>query len=364
MSEKFQGQQFPAPKSTVQIPKSDLIEGIEWLGEYEPYSEEGVKGDSFPLTWADDDNIYTSAGDPCWGDSINGLDFEKVTGNIPNHNIEKINEMPEYLGWGGEGPKPTGLISIGGTLYLAFQNLNHNQVINEKHYSFIIECLHGYDAHIISSKDYGKTWQPSFAEITTPMFPGRTFGSPAFINFGKDNQGARDSYVYAMSGQTWDNGDSCRLGRVSSDKIMEAREWEFVGGYDSNHHPIWVKDLQESIPVMTHPAYLGYVDMVYISSIKRYLMVSWHFKSKSNPNAGSELIIYDSKEPWGPFTLAHHEDLWEDEEMTPYNPRIPLKWFDTGKLEGWLVFSGTWRNGGSTPYYRFNARKFKLKLKR
>ena len=46
------------------IPKSKVIKGFQWLGERIPYGEKDVKGDTYPMTWAEDDEIYTSCGDP------------------------------------------------------------------------------------------------------------------------------------------------------------------------------------------------------------------------------------------------------------------------------------------------------------
>jgi hypothetical protein len=83
-------------------------------------------------------------------------------------------------------------------------------------------------------------------------------------------------------------------------------------------------------------------------------------QGKCNPDAGSELIIYDAPEPWGPFTMVHHEDPWETSELNPYNPRLPLKWFNADRLEGWMLFSGSWRDGGRTPAYRTHVRPFRL----
>jgi hypothetical protein len=50
------------------LPKSKVIAGLEWTGDRIPYPEPEVKGDTFPLTWADDGEIYASAGDPLWGE--------------------------------------------------------------------------------------------------------------------------------------------------------------------------------------------------------------------------------------------------------------------------------------------------------
>jgi hypothetical protein len=218
---------------------------------------------------------------------------------------------------------------------------------------------HGYDAQIIQSRDFGKSWEPELKTIGQPMFPGRVFAAPAFINYGRDNEGARDNYVYAISGEGWDNGSHLRLGRVFRTEILNAGKWEWVSSAGTAN-PAWSPHLDDAAPVLTHPGYLGYVDMVYLRNLRRYLLLSWHHKVKCNPDSGSELIIYDSPEPWGPFTLVHHEDLWESQELNPYNPRLPLKWFNHDSLEGWIVFSGSWRAGGKTPTYRMHVRHFRL----
>ena len=44
-----------------------VIAGLEWRSERIPYPEQAVTGDTYPMTWSDDDEIYTSAGDPMWG---------------------------------------------------------------------------------------------------------------------------------------------------------------------------------------------------------------------------------------------------------------------------------------------------------
>lgn len=354
------GSFFSAPRSIVELPQSQIIRGIEWLEEQRPYPELGKRGDTFPLTWAADNALYTSAGDPVWGPSHSGLDVERIDGDAPSYTIEQINPMEDYVGWGGAGPKPTGLISIAGTLYLAFQNLTGkgDQETNDA----VMNYGHGYDAHIVCSHDCGRTWSPAIGNISTPMFPGRLFGAPAFINFGKENAGARDSYVYAISGEGWDNGNACRLARVPADQILNRSSWEWVSGFRSGHVPIWSREMDQATPVLWHPGYGGMVEMVYLASIKRYLLLSWHHKVKSSPNTGSELIIYDAPEPWGPFTLVHHEDPWETMALNPYNPRLPLKWLNQETLEGWLLFSGSWIDGGQTPAYRAHIRKFRLLL--
>ena len=53
--------------SRLDIIKSNFITGFEWCGDRLPYPDADIKGDTFPMTWADDGEIYTSAGDPLLG---------------------------------------------------------------------------------------------------------------------------------------------------------------------------------------------------------------------------------------------------------------------------------------------------------
>ena len=347
---------FPPARSVIDAPRSPILAGIEWLGEEFPYPEPDQRGDTFPITWAADDHLYTSAGDPVCGVKGDGLDFQRFSGAPPAYSIRQINPMMGYRGWGGAGPKPTGMLAVNGVLYLAYQNHTGPAVWEDS----LANYGHGYDANVVCSTDLGITWSPDIAEHPAPMFPGRTYGAPAFVNFGKDNAGARDDYVYAISGEGWDNGCHCRLARVPVDRIMAREAWEWVCAFSQGDDPEWTADMSRAIPVLSHPGYLGMVDMVHVATVERYLLLSWHHKVKNNPDAGSELIIYDAPEPWGPFTLVHHEDPWETRELNPYNPRLPLKWFNGDRLEGWLLFSGSWRNGGSTPTYRAHVRPFRL----
>src|SRR5580704_4757276 len=351
---------FHSSTSVVSIPQSPVLKGIRWLEEERPYGEMDKRGDTFPITWSSDNNLYTSAGDPVWPDKGSGLDLECLIGMAPSYRVERINPMTTYSGWGGCGPKPTGFISVEGTLYLAFQNMTGISNLPPNPLDIMMIYGHGYDAQIVQSRDFGKTWQPDVSALDKPMFPGRTFGAPAFINYGRDNEGARDNYVYAISGEGWDNGSHLRLGRVPRTDILSAGRWEWVSSIGTGNTPTWSAHLGEASAVLTHPGYLGYVDMVYVHRLRRYLVLSWHHKVKCNPDAGSELIVYDSPEPWGPFTLVHHEDPWESPELNPYNPRLPLKWFDQTTLKGWIVFSGSWRSGGKTPTYRMHTRPFQL----
>jgi hypothetical protein len=364
---------------SVQSARPRLVD-FQWIGDQVPYPPPGpgddvkeigppnkyfgklgpsVTGDTFPMTWAEDDEIYASAGDPGWGNppKKEGLDVEKLSGIPPGYKITRVNFMPGYLGLGGAGTKPSGMISVKGVLYLAFQNL-----LGKKPPLYGSTSQNGTDATIVASRDHGKTWTPNIKGIKQPMFPGATFGGPAFVNVGKDNASAPDKYVYAVSTDQWDNGSELRVGRVPADKIQERNAWEWIADLKNSDEPTWSDDMQKAVPVLKDDRKIGLPDMVYVAAIKRYILLTWSLKKDFSPDDGSELFIYDAPHPWGPFTLVHHEAVWESVAMNAYCPRLPLKWLQVGdgQLVGWIQFSGSWRKGSQ--YYRSHVRQFKLKV--
>lgn len=375
-SGKFTNRQIISPDSPLK--PSNVILSFEWIGEQSGLPTPGPAddvspvdlaanhgvpaygvrfGDTFPMTWADNDAIYTSAGDPNWGAKWDGLDIERFDGVPPHYKITRVNAMPGYQGSGGGGPKPTGMICVNGVLYLAFQNL-----LGNKPAVYGAKSQHGDDATIVSSRDHGQSWTPARASITEPMFPGHEFGGPAFVNTGRNNAGAPDQYVYAVSSDQWDNGSNLRVGKVPVDKIQDAAAWQWIWAITNYNHPRWSKDLSRAMPVLTENRRIGLPEMVYIAAIKRYLLLTWSLHEDFSPNEGSDLMIYDAPHPWGPFTLVHQEPMWEGQQMNPYCPRLPLKWLQVkgNVIDGWIQFSGSWRK--ASQQYRPHVREFRMKL--
>jgi hypothetical protein len=326
------------------LPHSTFFAGLEWLGERIPYPEAEKKGDTFPMTWADDDEIYTSAGDPLWGETTSGLDVEKFSGGPTDYKISKVHPMNDYLGWGGDGPKPSGMICVDGILYLAFQNM-----LRARKAPYSLLSQHGSDAQVVYSPNKGLFWIPTLANIPVPMFPGHKFGGPAFVNFGQNNANARDGYVYAVSSDQWDNGSNLRVGRVCA--------------FTPSGEPAWSFDLNEAVPVLSLHRWLSIPEMVYLAGVQRYLLFTWRLHQDFSPDQGTDLLVFESPEPWGPFSLVHYEEYWEGKAYNPYCPRLPLKWMEADGVTGWLQFSGSWGpEGQKAGFYRSNVRPFRLKL--
>jgi len=314
---------------------------------------------------------------------MGGVDVEELTGYGVDFGVRQINSMPGLIGPGGLGAKPSGMISVKGSLYLAVQNLLGNKPSPHREKS-----QHGSDATILRSDDYGETWHPDIqtglAEMEAqfydrrdwkwrnppeerdgwkgwkPMFPGPWFGGPSFVQYGKDNAEAVDGYVYAISGDQWDNGSQLRLGRVPQDRILEIAAWEFASVSDDGA-VAWVKTLEESRPVLTIDGHISLPEMVYLPALGRYLLLTWGLHKDFDVSGGSELTVLEAEQPWGPFRLVVYEEIWDQKEVCPYCPRIPIKWFDPQTLSGWLLHSGNWHS--PEPYYKPHIRPFRLEIK-
>jgi hypothetical protein len=104
--------------------------------------------------------------------------------------------------------------------------------------------------------------------------------------------------------------------------------------------------------------------MVYLAGIRRYLLLTWRLHKDFSPEDGTDLVILESPEPWGPFRLVHFEEYWEGKAFNPYCPRLPLKWMQPDGVSGWIQFSGSWGPvGQKAGYYRSNVRPFRLKMR-
>src|SRR5688572_5958373 len=107
----------PAPA----YPPSAVIAGIDWAAA-DTIVRQAKDGDNWPLTWADDDALYTT-----WGDGTGfpprvekklSMGFARVTGSPADFKGTNVRSDAEQLGEGRKGKKGWGLLSVGGTLYL------------------------------------------------------------------------------------------------------------------------------------------------------------------------------------------------------------------------------------------------------
>src|SRR5262249_6493525 len=153
---------------------SPVIRSITWA----PAStivRQASDSDCWPVTWGDDDSLYTAFGDGYGFDPKTpeklSLGFARVSGAPPDFMGVNIRSATgEQKGDGARGKKASGILMVEGVLYLWVRNAGNSQLAWSTH--------------------RGTTWTWSGWRFST------SFGCPTFLNFGRNYAGARDSWVY------------------------------------------------------------------------------------------------------------------------------------------------------------------------
>jgi hypothetical protein len=319
----------------------------------------GSGGDTWIAAWADDDNLYVTSDDSsgfnnACGKSASNLAVNRVDGTMPPQlRGETVNCMKEY-GRGSETKqedggmwKACGITCVDGVLYMGVSRqltcpTEPNFTWEGRYSPFPIQET--WDSSIISSSDHGKTWSP-MPEIGHPMFPGRTFSTPFFVQHGKHDERQDDSdfYLYAVSNDgAWNNGNWMTLGRVPRDRIarLAARDWEFAHGFDDKQQPIWKPDPTGALYVFRAPGQTSMAGIHYVAPLRRYILPQWHYTRLDDPNRrwdATRWDFYEAPAPWGPWALFYSQNF---EPEGWYNPSIPSKFISSDGKKIWLFTAG------------------------
>lgn len=303
-------------------PPSSLIKEMRWA----PVStivRQAFDSDCWPLTWGDDDSLYTAYGDgqgfdPKVEEKLS-LGFAKVIGSPEEFSGVNIRSADgEAKGNGPAGRKAGGILMVYGVLYLWARN--------------------AHNAQLAWSADHGRTWTWSAWKFTA------SFGCPTFLNFGKNYAGARDRYVYIYSPDSetaYAPADRMVLARVPRNRITERSAYEFYEGSGANGRPLWTRDIAQRGAVFSHPGRCLRSQITYNPGLKRYL---WWQQIPGEGQAGVDTRfhggfgVYDAPEPWGPWTTAYFTEEWD---VGPGETgSFPTRWMSADGRTVHLVFSG------------------------
>ncbi len=306
---------------------SAVIRGIQWA-PVETVLRRAKGSDNFPLTWSDDNALYTTYGDgfgfqPFVEQKLS-LGLARITGPAEQFTGTNLRSASiEQTGQGRKGRKGWGLLSVQGTLYLWLGHADRN----------------GGQAQLAWSHDHGQTWS-----IATWRFP--EFGLVGFINFGKDYAGARDAFVYAYShdGPQADGpADRFVLMRVPRDQLLRRAAWQFFVRCDAEGQPVWSLDIRDRGAVFEHRDACLRSAITYNDSLKRYLWWQAIPQPPGHPDRGDTRFgggfgIYDAPQPWGPWTTVYFIRQWD---IGPgEHGDFPSKWMSGDGCTLHLVFSG------------------------
>lgn len=319
-------------------PPSPVIQKVAFGPDVHRTAEDS---DNWPITWGDDDAQYASYGDGFGFEPHTerklGMGFVRIAGMPEEFRGVNLRSDGERVGSGANSPKASGILMVGGVLYLWVRNVGNSQ--------------------LLWSHDHGRTWQSGFKFETS-------FGSPTFLNFGRNYRGARDAYVYTYSQDgpgAYESDNRLVLARVPRAAISDRAKWEFFEGTDRNGSARWSPDIARRQPVFSYPGNCRRSDAVYNPGIKRYLLALAY-------NAEGDWGIFDAPEPWGPWTTVMHSaastapaeaNAWNIPATHGY--RLPAKWISRDGLTMTLVFSGV--RVGDISYDAFCTRSIRLELR-
>jgi hypothetical protein len=318
----FRCSPHPSRAQLPPYPPSQVIESVHW--DFSNLVRKAHGSDLWPMTWAADDNMYTSWGD---GGGFGGtnrdgrvsLGFARIAGSPTGFETENV--------WGGKNAlnpptfegKCAGMLSMDGILY-AWINM---QDVNPP------------DFKLAWSSDFSATWQ-----LVSWEFQSAEFAPGTILNFGKDYAGARDNFVYIYGG-AWGATENVYMARVHKDHIRNRAAYEFFKGLDAGGNPLWTSDITHRRPVFTDQNLVNEFNgalkasVIYNPGIGRYLL--------SIPHGGvGRLGIFDAPEPWGPWTTVAYYDNWGGFGTRPEGLiyAFPTKWISLDGKTMYMVFSG------------------------
>ncbi|MGQ0636584.1 MAG: hypothetical protein ACT4QC_18375 [Planctomycetaceae bacterium] len=298
-----------------------MITGIEWDAR-ESIVRRARGSDNWPLTWADDGELYGAYGD---GNGFEpfverklSLGMARISGGPDDFQGVNVRSSDiEQIGHGPAGKKAGGLLMVDGTLYLWARNAANSQLAR--------------------SANHGANWTWADWKLTTG------FGCPTFLNFGRNYAGARDDFVYVYSADSesaYEAADRMVLARAPKTRIMERSAYEFFNEIDSQGNPRWTRDITRRGAVFIHPARCYRTQITYNPALKRYLWCQVFPESRhpEGPRFQGGFGIYDAPEPWGPWTTVCFTNDWD---VGPGETcGFPAKWISDDGRTLHLVFSG------------------------
>jgi len=350
----------PLGLSQPPYPPSSVIGSVSF--DWATHVRRAPGSDNWPVTWADDGHLYSA-----WGDG-GGFGGTNQRGRV-SLGVARIEGGPfDYRGvnvWGGHEPeggrvatfpgKSYGILSFEGVLYM-WVGMFHPE---EDPFD---------EVRLAVSRDRGRTW--SLAEWSFTKADGVML--PTFLNFGRDNAGARDDYVYSYliryrSERGPDDYEDkvpwlqCQrpgtidLARVPRERILDRDAWTFFGGLDAASAPTWTEDLGERQPVFEDASGVGWnVSVSHNAPLGRYLLTTEHTETHRG-----HLGLHDAPEPWGPWTTVLYEHGWGRGHV-PVNAfywSFANKWLSADGLDFTMIFTGRKQNDSwNTLRGRFHRR--------
>lgn len=364
------------PLSTTNVtplPRSRLIVGAAWTSpRYDPPKNQ--QGDILPTIWADDGSQYTIMNDGGMNVPPSGglwrQTIARITGSPPNLQFSYVGDpVDPDLGKAPQSDRNDPQAHDGplGPFYSSgLVEANHVfYATQENDWNWNGNGNFAGLAGIAYSLDRGVHWQ----------LPNKAFPAPlGNLNWVIRGRGGvyPDGWVYAIATEREFNASSLIVGRArpTMQGITDPARWQWLSGWQgqgSARRPVFTSSFAAAVPVLSWSSHITYPQMVYDAGLHRYLLTFTYSYASSVPGVwqnGAELVIAESKNPWGPFKLVAHDSYFGP--SNGYGASFPVKWISRDGRDLWLKwaanFDGCSRKLDCSGAYGFNYRQIHLTL--
>ena len=260
---------------------SELLSGVVFTGACANYTE----ADTWYPSWASDDTMYSP-----WTDGRVGSWSSDSHGRLAMTGRAKI-----------LGSDPLGLQVVPLGTIMADPSPYHNRypsasLVHNGTWYYGTYCLDeppgdnvlGPFVGFHMSFDGGESWTAPTTTPAEPLFGESAkfggivrFGSPHFVDVGKNMEHSPDGYAYLVGHgttrphrrRTWISGDAIFLARVRPhpERINDLGSWEFFSGFD-NAIPRWCSDVSASEPIARWDGHAGSVAVTWFAGLSRFVM--------------------------------------------------------------------------------------------
>ncbi len=269
--------------SQAPYPRSRMITGVSWDFSAGTKSRAALGSDLWPCTWARDDNQYCAWGD---GGGFDGNDdhigrvslgFARLTG-IPRRPGDLRVLREECVGCPSLCGELRDFRRKGRQLGFDRRRLVRDwRLLDRAEHAGSCATERGADPfHTIAwSADLGKNWQTAL--WATPSMLG------TFLNFGRDNAGAIDSYVYVYYLRSGDT-QHLFLKRVAKDQLLADPSapgiYQYLSAVTGHGRAArWSASESDAHAIFRDPNNVDTPDVVYDGKLHRYLMTVGHYRS-------------------------------------------------------------------------------------
>lgn len=280
--------------------------------------------DIWPTTVGDDGNIYTSGNDGNGWDGVDtrGWDLNRLSGAVLTNPAASLSAN------GTEVKNKTdvyskGLISVGGTLYIAEQDRTTSASLRLGH-----------------STDHGATWTYPAGAGWDYQSADFRFCGMSFVMHDPDNSGALDNYVYMVAPHSDDGSgspyDRLEMARVPKATVDQVATHEYLTGFDARGNPQWSSVLANVGQMFRRTGEIHWGPTInYNAVLKRYLLCFFI-------NSTATLAVYEGPKPWGPWTLVTEIASVGGDTTEKFMVNFVSRtgWLSSDGLTWWFVTSG------------------------